>query len=76
MKRLRKGVCAALLAVVLATGTNGCSTFYHYERVGMPKSERGDVDVGMIIINLFSNLGLGIIVDAITGSMWCPKTKW
>ena len=40
----------------------------------MPPSERGEMDVGMILCNIVSNLGLGIIVDAMTGAMWVPES--
>jgi len=71
LSRIARAGTAAILALGLLSG---CGTFQHWERVGMPPSERGEMDVGMILSNIVSNLGLGIIVDAMTGAMWVPKS--
>jgi len=64
-----------LLLGLVAVGfaASGCATIVHYERCFVPPEERGPIDVPMVIWNILNNLGLGLIVDFLTGAIYVPK---
>lgn len=70
-RKVSIAIAVPLMALLLCSG--GCSTINHWERVGQPESHKADVDVGMIVYNAVTTLGLGIIVDVLTGSFWMSK---
>lgn len=70
-KRMSIAMVVPLVSLLLVTG--GCSTVNNWGRVGQPGSEKGNVDVGMVVYNVVTTAGLGIIVDILTGSFWMSK---
>ncbi|RKY16779.1 MAG: hypothetical protein DRP63_04800 [Planctomycetota bacterium] len=64
-----------LLLALVAVGfvASGCATIVHYERCFLPPEERGSIDAGMLVWNILSNFGLGLIVDFLTGAIYVPK---
>lgn len=76
MQSAPRKVLLLLLSTCILLG--GCATIYHYERVGSPPQDRGDIDMGMLILDcayvLVWGIGLiGLFVDFMTGAIYIPK---
>lgn len=79
IKRLRHWAVVVLAAVVILNST-GCSTIYHWDRTSMPKSEQGNLDVGMLLLDILwipvYGAGLvGLLIDFLDGTMYIPKSQ-
>jgi hypothetical protein len=71
VKRYQYLVCVLVLVVVLFAIT-GCATLFHSDRASMTPDQRGGIDVGMFILDIFW-FPWGWIVDFITGCIWLPR---
>ena len=62
-------ILLVLLAVVVVT--SGCATIFYSDRARLSPSQRGSLDVGMFILDIFW-FPWGWIIDFLTGCIWTP----
>lgn len=62
-------VYAVLVAVLLMA--SGCATIFHSDRMNIPATKKGSIDIGMFILDLIL-FWPGLIIDIATGCLWVP----